>query len=102
MERFEKLGTQIMHRSGGGMMDDDGVSGVLADGGKRRLAAALIGQAFVIAYNTIRHNREGTEYVAERLSPPGALRRRRRRGARGRAPRAPEIDLLDEDAWPVI
>ena len=35
MKRFEKLGTQIMHRSGGGMMNDDGVSGVLADRGKR-------------------------------------------------------------------
>ena len=66
MKRFEKLGTQIMHRSGGSMMNDDGVSGVLADGGKRSLAAALIGQAFVIAYNTIRHNREGTDYVASR------------------------------------
>ena len=26
MERFEKLGTQIMHRSGGSMLNDDGVS----------------------------------------------------------------------------
>ena len=89
MKRFEKLGTQIMHRSGGSMMNDDGVSGVLADGGKRRLAAALIGQSFVIAYNTIRHNREGTDYVAEpaRLRRR-ALRRRRRPGAGGRAARA--------------
>jgi cell division protease FtsH len=103
MERFEKLGTQIMHRSGGSMMNDDGVSGVLADGGKRSLAAALIGQAFVIAYNTIRHNREGTDYVAGRLVSAGELygddvvqvlddARLER----------PEIDLLDEDAWPVI
>jgi ATP-dependent Zn protease len=102
-KRFEKLGTQIMHRSGGSMLNDDGVSGVLADGGKRRLAAALIGQAFVIAYNTIRHNREGTDYVASRLVSAGELygddvvqvledARLER----------PEIDLLDEDAWPVI
>jgi hypothetical protein len=103
MQRFEKLGTQIMHRSGGSMMNDDGVSGVLSDGGKRRLAAALIGQAFVIAYNTIRHNRDGTDYVAGRLVAAGELygddvvqvledARLER----------PEIDLLDEDAWPVI
>ena len=103
MERFEKLGTQIMHRSGGSMMNDDGVSGVLADGGKRRLAATLIGQSFVIAYNTIRHNREGVDYVASRLVAAGELygddvvqvledARLER----------PEIDLLDEDTWPVI
>jgi cell division protease FtsH len=101
--RFEKLGSQIMHRSGGGMMNDDGVSGVMADRGKRSLAAALIGQSFVIAYNTIRHNREGTDYVASRLVSAGELygddvvqvledARLER----------PDIDLLDEDAWPVI
>src|SRR3954453_2879147 len=73
MKRFEKLGTQIMHRSGGSMLNDDGVSGVLADGGKRTLAATLIGQAFVIAFNTIRHNREGTDYVASRLVAAGEL-----------------------------
>ena len=103
MERFHKLGEQIMHRSISGMLDDDGVSGVLNDRGKHRLAAALIGQAFVIAYNTIRHNREGTDYVAGRLVSAGELygddvvqvledARLER----------PEIDLLDEDSWPVI
>ena len=92
-----------MHRSGGSMMNDDGVSGVLADRGKQQLAAALIGQSFVIAYNTIRHNREGTDYVAGRLVAAGELygddvvqvledARLER----------PDIDLLDEDAWPVI
>ena len=57
----------------------------------------------MIAYNTIRHNREGTDYVAGRLVAAGELygddvvqvledARLER----------PEIDLLDEDAWPVI
>src|SRR3954465_10682200 len=103
MKRFEKLGTQIMHRSGGSMLNDDGVSGVLADGGKRTLAATLIGQAFVIAFNTIRHNREGTDYVASRLVGAGELY-----GDEvvqvledARLER-PEIDLLDENSWPVI
>jgi hypothetical protein len=103
IERFEKLGTQIMHRSGGSMLNDDGVSGVLADGGKRRLAAILIGQAFVIAYNTIRHNRQGTDYVASRLVSAGELYGddvvQLLEDARLERP---EIDLLDEDSWPVI
>jgi len=103
MQRFEQLGTQIIHRSGGGMLDDDGVSGALSDGGKHRLASALIGQAFVIAYNTIRLNREGTAHVAEVLVSKGEIygddvvslledARLER----------PEIDLLDERSWPVI
>ena len=103
MNRFEKLGTQIMHRSGGSMLNDDGVSGVLADGGKRTLAAALIGQSFVIAYNTIRHNREGTDYVASRLVSAGELYGddvvKVLEDARLERP---EIDLMDEDSWPVI
>ena len=103
MKRFEKLGTQIMHRSGGSMLNDDGVSGVLADRGKQQLAAALIGQSFVIAYNTIRHNREGTDYVASRLVAAGELYGddvvQLLEDARLERP---DIDLLDEDAWPVI
>jgi hypothetical protein len=103
MERFERLGSQIIHRSAGGMLEDDGVSGVLADPGKRRQAAMLIGQAFVVAYNTIRHNREGTDYVASRLVAAGELYGdevvQLLEDARLERP---EIDLLDEDSWPVI
>ena len=36
MERFERIGTQIMHRSGGGMMDADPMQAVVNDGDKRR------------------------------------------------------------------
>src|SRR3712207_2310490 len=103
MERFERLGSQIMHRSGSGMLDDDGVSGVLSDPGKRRLAAILIGQAFVIAYTTVRRNREGTEYVANRLIAAGELYGDEVVQLLDDAKlERPEIDLLDEDSWPVI
>jgi hypothetical protein len=103
MERFHRLGEQIIHRSGSGMLDDDGVSGVLNDRGKHRLAATLIGQSFVIAYNTIRHNREGVARVADRLVAKGeiygddvvALLEESNL-------ERPEIDVLDEAAWPVI
>jgi hypothetical protein len=103
MERFLEIGSQILHRSSGGMLENDGVSGVLADRGKRELAAGLIGQAFVIAYNTVRHNKAGVEMVAERLIAAGELY--------GDAVVAlldearleqPEIDVLDEATWPRI
>jgi ATP-dependent Zn protease len=103
LERFERLGSQIMHRSAGGAFEDDGVSGVLGDRGKRRLAAILIGQAFVVAYNTIRRNREGTEYVANRLIAAGELYGDEVVNLLEDAHlERPDIDLLDEESWPVI
>src|SRR4051795_4584499 len=62
VERFERLGEKIMHRSSG--MDDSGFGAALRDGNKSKLAAGLLGQAFVIAYNTIMFNKDGTERVA--------------------------------------
>ncbi len=65
--------------------------------------AGLLGQAYVVAYNTIRANREGTEHVAERLVD--------RREIYGDDVVAlldeaklskPGIDVLDGDAWPAI
>ena len=103
MERFERLGTQIMHRSGGGMMDADPMQAVVNDPAKRRLVCGLLGQAYVVAYSTIRVNRDGTAHVADVLVAE--------REIYGDAVVAllddaklvkPEIDVLDEDAWPAI
>src|SRR5215211_5731911 len=104
MRRFEELGNQIMHRSGGNaMFADDGLAGVQADGEKRRLAAALIGQAFVVAYCSVKQNRAGVELVADRLVAAGELY-----GDAvvelldGAGLVRPEIDVLDEATWPRI
>jgi ATP-dependent Zn protease len=103
MERFEKIGRQIMHRSGGGMMDSNPYSATLADRSKRDLVAGLLGQAFVVAYCTVRKNREGTDYIASRLMSAGELYgddvMQLLEDARLEKP---EIDVLDEDTWPVI
>ena len=81
LERFEKLGTKLMHRSAG--MNESPFGAALGDGGKRRLVAELLGQAFVVAYATIKveQGRDG----AHRRPPDrrgGDLRRRRDRPAR--------------------
>jgi ATP-dependent Zn protease len=103
MERFDEIGNQIMHRSSSTMFEDDGVSGVLSDRGKRRLAAALIGQSFVIAYCTIKHNRAGVELVAERLMAAGELYGDAVVELLEEAQlERPEIDVLDEETWPRI
>ena len=84
MERFEELGDQIMHRSGGGMMDEQPVRGHArrprqAQAGRR---AARAGVRRRLEHDRA-HNREGTEHVADAAGRRGrALRRRRDRAAR--------------------
>src|SRR3954464_8143117 len=68
-ERFVKLGMKIMHRSSG--MDESGFGAALRDGNKRKLAAQLIGQSFVVAYATIRANRAAPG-PAGRTGTPGS------------------------------
>ena len=103
MERFERIGYQIMNRSGGGMMDKNPFGATLADGRKRPLVAQLIGQAFLVAYQTVVQNREGTEYVANSLIAAGELYGEEVTDLLDEARlRKPEIDVLDEAQWPTI
>jgi hypothetical protein len=100
MERFEKVGYQLMHRSA---IPDGAYDASLRDPRKRALIAGLLGQSFVVAWNTVRENREGTDYVAGRLIDAGELygddvvllldEARLRK---------PTIDVMDEDTWPAI
>jgi SpoVK/Ycf46/Vps4 family AAA+-type ATPase len=103
MRRFEDLGTQIMHRSGGGMMDSNPFMATLGDRNKAKLVAGLLGQAFVVAWCTVRANREATERIAERLIAAGELYGDDVTGLLDSAGlRRPEIDVLDEATWPTI
>src|SRR4051812_49071646 len=103
MERFERIGYQIMNRSGGGMMDENPFGATLTDGRKRPLVAQLIGQAFLVAYQTVVQNREGTDYVANRLIAAGELYGEEVTDLLDEARlRKPEIDVLDEAQWPTI
>jgi ATP-dependent Zn protease len=68
LKRFEKIGIGIMNRtSGGGPFDGNPISGVLQDGDKRRLAAQILGQAYVSAYNLVVHNKDAVEKIADEL-----------------------------------
>jgi ATP-dependent Zn protease len=104
MRRFEGLGLQIMNRtSPGGPMSADPIAGVLSDPHKRRLAAQILGQAFVKAYNLMQHNRVGVEQIANTL-----VDRKELYGdelielLEDAKLKAPEIDLLDERSRPKI
>jgi hypothetical protein len=96
MERFEKLGRQLMHRAD---MDFAAVK----DGEKSKLVAGLLGQAFVVAWNTIRANKEATDYIATRLIAAGELYGNDVIDLLEESRLVkPEIDVLDEATWPVI
>jgi len=101
-DRFEAIGYQIMNRSPGGL-DSDAFMATLVDRAKRPLVAALLGQGFVVAYQTILQNRGATERVAEELIAAGELYGDDVTGLLDRvALRKPEIDVLDEATWPTI
>jgi cell division protease FtsH len=103
LERFERLGYQIMHRSGGGLMDSNPHAATLGDPDKRKLVAGLLGQAFVVSWCTIRHNRRATERIAERLIQSGELYGDEVTALLDRVGlNRPEIDVLEESTWPVI
>ena len=68
LDRFEKIGLQIMSRAGGGgPFDADPIAGVLGDPTKRTVAAQILGQAYVTAHNLAIANRAGIEMIADAL-----------------------------------
>ena len=103
MDRFRRIGITIMHRSGGGMMDADPMQAVVNDPEKRKLVSGLLGQAYVIAYNTIRANKEGTAHVADVLVAKREIYGDDVVTLLDEAElKKPEIDVLDEESWPAI
>jgi ATP-dependent Zn protease len=105
MERFERIGNRIIHRSdpGAGSPYAASFTGVLQDPFKRGQAAQILGQAFVYAWNAMRHNREQLGRIADVL-----VERRELHGdevielLQEVGPRRPEVDLLDDESWPRI
>jgi ATP-dependent Zn protease len=68
-KRYEQLGLQIMNRaSPHDMMHADPITSVLSDPHKRNMAAQILGQAYVYAYNLIAANKDGVEKIADDLA----------------------------------
>jgi len=104
MERFERIGLQIVNRaSSGSAMQGDPIASVLSDPAKRRAAAQILGQAYITASCCVRHNREAVARVADAL-----VQKRELYGDEVVAlleaadPEPPAIDVLDESIWPKI
>jgi len=104
MERFERIGLQIMNRArGGNAMASDPMASVLGDPAKRRAAAQILGQAYLTAVCCIRANREAVARVADAL-----VQRKELFGDEvvelldAAGPLPPTIDVLDEEIWPKV
>jgi ATP-dependent Zn protease len=104
MERFERIGVQIMNRArGGSALDSDPISSVLGDPAKRRAAAQILGQAYITAVCCVRANREAVARVADAL-----VARKELYGDEvvelldAASPAPPAIDVLDETIWPKL
>ncbi len=102
MRRFEQVGTRVMNRARAGTaLTGDPVGATLEDRDKRAMVAQFLGQSLMTAYWFVRHNREGTQRVAEEL-----VRRKEIFGddviqlLDSVNLTIPEIDPLDEDNWP--
>jgi ATP-dependent Zn protease len=104
MQRFEKIGLQIMNRtSGGGPMAENPIGSVLSDPEKRKNAARILGQAYMRAYHLMLHNKDAVERVADELIERKELfgdelvELLDRQGLE-----VPTIDYTDEQTWPRI
>ena len=101
-KRFEEIGLQLMNRASGDFQHD-AIASVLGDPTKRRLAAQIIGQAYVQAYNLILQNQPGLEKIADTL-----VARRELYGdelvelLNSAELKEPTVDLTEEEAWPTL
>jgi cell division protease FtsH len=104
LRRFERIGLTLMNRTRGSAdYHGDPIASVLNDHAKRQHAAQILGQAYVIAENFIRANREQLERMAETI-----IERRELYGDelvnmldRQQFVR-PDIDYASEESWPKI
>jgi cell division protease FtsH len=102
MERFEKIGRQIMNRAdASSAMASDPIQKVLHDPAKGAAAARILGQAYITAVALIRHNREEVLEVAEALIERKELHGDEVVEVLDRVDlEAPVIDITDERTWP--
>jgi cell division protease FtsH len=101
-KQFEAIGLQLMNRASGDFQHD-AIASVLGDPTKRRLAAQIIGQAYLQAYNLVLQNQEAVAKIADTL-----VARRELYGdelvelLNSVGLEEPTVDLAKEEAWPTL
>ncbi|HEU5009754.1 MAG TPA: hypothetical protein VFT33_03550, partial [Gaiellaceae bacterium] len=104
LKRFEKIGLQIVNRTGGGgPFDANPIGAVLGDRDKRAIVGQIVGQAYVAAYNLVLHNREAVEHIADVLNARRELFGDELLNLLDESKiTIPEVDLSEESAWPTM
>ena len=103
MKRYERIGSQIMNRTGGGLLTADPVAGVLGDTGKRKAAAQLLGQAYMAAHLLMQHNKDAVERVAEAVMAKGEIYGNELIALLdAQNLEIPEVDLTKDETWPKL
>jgi ATP-dependent Zn protease len=102
LARFEKLGNEIMNRTGGGgPFGADPIASVLGDRSKRPIVAQLIGQAYVAAHNLVVANRDAVAHIADVLQARRELFGDELLELLDKSRlEIPQVDLAEESAWP--
>jgi ATP-dependent Zn protease len=101
-KRFESIGLQLMNRASGDFQHDS-IAAVLGDPTKRRLAATIIGQAYLNAYQLVAQNKDAIESIADTL-----IARKELYGdelielLNSVGLEEPTIDLAKEETWPTL
>jgi ATP-dependent Zn protease len=104
LKRFEKIGLQIVNRTGGGgPFDANPIGSVLGDQDKRAIVGQLVGQAYVAAYNLIAANREAVEHIADVLNARRELFGDELLNLLDESKiTIPDVDLAEESSWPTM
>ena len=104
LKRFEKIGLQIVNRTGGGgPFDANPIGSVLGDTDKRAIVGQLVGQAYVAAYNLILHNRDAVEHIADVLNARRELFGDELMNLLDESKiTIPDVDLSEESSWPTM
>jgi ATP-dependent Zn protease len=101
-ERFQEIGGQLMNRTSGDFQHSP-IAAVLNDREKRAFAAEMLGQAYVNAYNLVRHNKDAVEKIADTLVERKELYGNELVELLDAAKlEKPEIDLTKEETWPTL
>jgi cell division protease FtsH len=104
LKRFEKIGLQIVNRTGGGgPFSENPIGTVLGDRDKRAIVGQLVGQAYVAAHNLIVANRDAVEHIADVLAARRELFGDELLNLLDEAKIAiPDVDLSEESSWPTM
>jgi cell division protease FtsH len=102
LERFEDIGLKLMNRTSS-VQDHDVAASVLSDRDKRRIAAQIVGQAYVTAHNFVLQNRTGIEKIADEVVARKEIYGDELVDLLKKAKLQPaKIDLLEEASWPML